>query len=206
MKIDTVTVSIDYSDYLSKIISNKEILDNWLIITHKDDKSTIKLCKDNKLDYIFSTKIYEQAQFAKCKAINEGLEYLNPKNWILHIDSDTKLPNNFNEIIDKHVSDKNIIYGSRRYDLLGNDSSNLIGLPHEGYSVGFFQLWHSSEKNRYTDPGYTNVEGDVEHDESFKKRKILPLHIIDVQNKRVGKNENWYGRGVLGKTRHKFYC
>ncbi len=48
MKIDTVTVSIDYSDYLSKIISNKEILENWLIITHKDDTKTIRICKDNK--------------------------------------------------------------------------------------------------------------------------------------------------------------
>ena len=28
MKIDTVTVSIDYSDYLKKIISNKELLQN----------------------------------------------------------------------------------------------------------------------------------------------------------------------------------
>ena len=47
MKIDTVTVSIDYSDYLKKIISNKELLENWLIITHKDDRKTIKVCKDN---------------------------------------------------------------------------------------------------------------------------------------------------------------
>ena len=47
MKIDTVTVSIDYSDYLKKIISNKELLQNWLIITHKDDNKTIKVCKDN---------------------------------------------------------------------------------------------------------------------------------------------------------------
>ncbi len=205
MKIDAVTVSIDYSDYLLKILSNKEILDNWLIITHKDDKSTIKICKDNKLDYIYSEKIYEKAQFAKCKAINEGLDYLDPHDWILHIDSDTKLPSNFNEIIKKNVNNKDIIYGSRRYDMLGNDTSYLIGMPHEGYSVGFFQLWHSSQKNRYTDPGYTNVEGDVEHDQSFKDRKILPLHIIDVQEIRTEQKLNWYGRGVIGKTRHKFY-
>jgi len=205
MKIDAVTVSIDYSDYLLKILSNKEILDNWLIITHKDDKSTIKICKDNKLDYIYSEKIYEKAQFAKCKAINEGLDYLDPHDWILHIDSDTQLPSNFNEVINKYVDNKNIIYGSRRYDLLGNDTSRLMGLPHEGYSVGFFQLWHSSQKNRYTDPGYTNCEGDVEHDKSFKDRKILPMHIIDVQEKRTDKKNNWYGRGVIGKTRHKFY-
>ena len=68
------------------------------------------------------------------------------------------------------VKEKDTIYGSRRFDERGNDSSILMGLPHIGYSVGFFQLWHSSEKNRYTDPGYKNVEGDVEHDRSFKKR------------------------------------
>ena len=52
MKIDAVTVSIDYSDYLLKIISNKEILNSWLIITHKDDSKTINICKDNNLIYI----------------------------------------------------------------------------------------------------------------------------------------------------------
>lgn len=205
MKIDAVTVSIDYSDYLSKIIFNKEILENWLIVTHKDDKKTTRLCKENKLNYIYSQKIYENAQFAKCKAINEGLEYLNPRDWILHIDSDTLLPSDFNDIIKKYVKDKTIIYGSRRYDDKGNDTSIAMGSPHIGYSVGFFQLWHSSQKNRYTDPGYTNVEGDVEHDQSFKDRKILPLNIIDVQDKRDNKQLNWFGRGALGKVRHKFY-
>lgn len=205
MRIDAVTVSIDYSDYLSQIISNKEILDNWLIITHKDDSRTIKLCKDNKLNFILSKKIYENAQFAKCKAINEGLDYINPTDWILHIDSDTKLPGDFNDVIKKHVNNKNIIYGSRRYDYSGNDTSIAMGSPHQGYSVGFFQLWHSSEKNRYTDPGYTNTEGDVEHDRSFKDRKILPLNIIDVQEQRTNKKINWYGRGPIGKARHKLY-
>ena len=99
MKIDTVTVSIDYSDYLSKIISNKEILENWLIITHKDDTKTIRVCKDNKLDYICSENIYKNAQFAKSKAINEGLDYLNPQHWILNIDSDILLPKNLNQIL-----------------------------------------------------------------------------------------------------------
>lgn len=205
MRIDTVTVSIDYSDYLQEIISNKEILDNWLIVTHKDDSKTIKICRDNSLDYIYSSKIYDNAQFAKSKAINEGLDYIKPTDWIMHIDSDTKLPDNFDDIINKYVNDKTTIYGSRRYDEQGNDTSKLMGLPHTGYSVGFFQLWHSSERARYIDVGYTNTEGDVEHDHSFNKRKILPLHIIDVQEKRSNQKVNWYGRGVLGKTRHKRY-
>ena len=133
MKIDTVTVSIDYSDYLKKIICNKELLENWLIITHKDDRKTIKVCKDNKLNFIFSEKIYKNAQFAKCKAINEGLDYIKPKNWILHIDSDVLLPKNLNKILLDEVKEKDTIYGSRRFDERGNDSSILMGLPHIGY-------------------------------------------------------------------------
>ena len=205
MKIDAVTVSIDYSDYLSKIISNKEIINNWLIITHKDDTKTINICKDNKIEYIYSEKIYQNAQFAKCKAINEGLEKITPVDWILHLDSDIKLPENFYDVIDEHVNDKTTIYGSRRYDDDGNDTSIMMGLPHPGWSVGFFQLWHSSEKNIYTDPGYTNTEGDVEHDRSFEKRFILPLNLIDVQEIRNNPKLNWYGRGPIGKVRHKFY-
>jgi len=204
MKIDAVTVSIDYSDYLEKIISNKELLDNWLIVTHKDDKKTIKVCKDNKLNFIYSEKIYENAIFAKSKAINEGLNYLKPNDWILQLDSDAKLPSNFRTIIDKNVKDKSIIYGSRRYDEMGNDIGIVTGMPYKG-AVGFFQLWHSSEKNRYTETEHINAEGDVDHDKSFKNRHILPLNIIDIQDKRTNKRVNWYGRGILGKTRHKFY-
>ena len=204
MKIDAVTVSIDYSDYLQKIISNKELLDNWLIVTHKDDKKTIKVCKDNKLNFIYSQKIYENAVFAKSKAINEGLEHLNPDDWILQLDSDAKLPDNFKTVISENVKNKNIIYGSRRYDDMGNDIGIITGMPYKG-AVGFFQLWHSSAKNRYTLTEHTNAEGDVDHDQSFEDRCILPLHIIDVQDKRTNKRVNWYGRGIIGKTRHTFY-
>ena len=83
MKIEAVTVCIDYSHYLSKVISNKDKIDRWVIVTHESDKDTIQLCVDNDIEYVCSKKIFKNAKFAKGRAINEGLEILHKKDWIL---------------------------------------------------------------------------------------------------------------------------
>ena len=56
MTIDAITISIDYSDHLESIISNKDLLDRWLIVTHANDNKTIGVCKKYDLEYICSTR------------------------------------------------------------------------------------------------------------------------------------------------------
>ena len=93
--INAVTVCINFSHYLKHCISNKRFFKRWVIVTHKDDKETIKLCKKNNLEYIFSKKIYERV-FFKGAAINEGFDYLGKdKEWYCHIDADVLLNDNF---------------------------------------------------------------------------------------------------------------
>ncbi len=116
-KIEAITVSINYSDYLSQIISNKEKLDRWIIVTHEDDSDCIKVCEDNDIEYICSKRIYEDGSyFAKGKAINEGLELLDKDSWILHVDSDICLPDDFREIVQDNLNNKEKLYWNRRYD------------------------------------------------------------------------------------------
>ena len=51
--INAVTVCVNFSHYLKHCISNKKYFKRWVIVTHKDDTDTIKLCKDNDLEYVF---------------------------------------------------------------------------------------------------------------------------------------------------------
>jgi hypothetical protein len=200
MNIDAITVSIDYSDYLEQIVTNRDKFSRWLIVTHQSDSKTIELCKKYDLEYICSKEIYaDGACFAKSRAINEGILHLNPQDWLCVIDSDSLLPNDFNCVVEQHVSDKNTIYGCKRY----NDSRFLY---FEDYCrpAGFFQLWHTSKCCDYYVGDMTNAEGDIQHSNRFEVCEILPINIKDLQIEGDWK-ANWFGRGPIGKTRHKIY-
>ena len=204
MHIDAITVSIDYSDYLERIVDNKNKFNRWLIITHWSDKKTIEICKKYELEYIFSKEIYSNGScFAKSKAINEGIRHLNPTDWLCVIDSDSLLPNDFNEIIHQYVHDKETIYGCKRHNIDGtlkieNKFAYYI------WPAGFFQLWHSSKFCDYYVGDMTNAEGDIQHKNRFDKCELLPIQLIDLQTE-LNWKANWYGRGPIGKTRHKLY-
>ena len=93
--IHAVTVCVNFSHYLKYCISNKRFFKRWVIVTHEDDKETIKLCKKHDLEYIFSKKIYTRT-FNKGAAVNEGFNYLGKdKEWYCHIDADVLLNENF---------------------------------------------------------------------------------------------------------------
>jgi hypothetical protein len=204
MIIDAITISIDYSDYLEQIVSNKNKFNRWLIVTHWSDKKTIEICKKYELEYIFSEEIYaDGACFAKSRAINEAIRYLNPQDWLCVIDSDSLLPNDFNSVIETNVHDKETIYGCKRHNI---DSTLKIENKFEYYiwPAGFFQLWHTSKFRDYYVGNMTNAEGDIQHKNRFNKCELLPLQLIDLQTEFDWK-ANWYGRGPIGKTRHKLY-
>jgi hypothetical protein len=175
MKIEAVTVSINFSDYLREIVRNKSLLDRWLIITHKDDKDTINLCKSFKLEYMLTKKIYENnAQFAKGKAINEGLQCLDRDDWILHLDSDILLPQNFRKYLNNISLDTHTMYWTDRYRKDGSRVHRSVS------ALGFFQLWHSSETKVYPEQSHNAGYDDLLHRDFFendKSRKLKKLFI-----------------------------
>jgi hypothetical protein len=204
--IDAVTVSIDYSDYLESILSNKDQLNRWVIVTHRSDKRTINLCKEHGLEYILSCNIYaDQSPFAKGRAINEGLAYLQPQNWILQLDSDILLPKSFKENTSNLVLDKNCIYGSKREDTEGNIIQEVTpyGYLVNNEALGYFQLWHSSKYTDYIETSKTASQDDSDHLRRFKKSSFFNFNVVDVSNERC---VNHNGRGVLGKRRYLLYA
>ena len=181
MNITTITVCIDFCKWLKKCISNKELLSRWIIVTHASDLETINFCKDNNIEYILSKRIFEHDNlFAKGKAINEALNIVNNAEYILSLDADILLPKNFNEILSNYVNDKSYLYGCRRYDnnekCIDQDSHNNKVMPY-----GFFQLWHTSQKNKYSELSDNAIVDDWIFSLSFKeKTKILPLKCKNV--------------------------
>jgi hypothetical protein len=204
--IDAVTVSIDYSDYLENILSNRHQLNRWIIITHKSDKKTINLCKEYNLEYILSRNIYaDRSPFAKGRAINEGLTYLQPLNSILQLDSDILLPETFREDISVLVLDKNTIYGAKREDIEGNVIQEVtpLGYPVNNETLGYFQLWHSSKYTDYIENSKTASQDDSDHLRRFEKSSFLNFNVKDISNERCVNHD---GRGVLGKRRYLLYA
>ena len=193
MKIEAVTVSINYSDYLSQIISNKEKLDRWLIVTHEDDSDCINLCKKNNLEYFFSKKIYENAYFARGTAVNEALPILDRDDCIFQLDSEILLPDNFRNVVDKNCIDKTVMYWSRRYYKSGKEMKWIVEEVEEGevMGLGFFQMWHSSKRKDYPTISDTAGWDDIYMRDSFDNIVELPLKCIDVCG--------YYGQDHFGK-------
>lgn len=163
MKIEAVTVCVDYSHYLKQVISNKNKLDRWVIVTHESDLDTIQLCKKENIEFVLSKKIFKNAKFAKGTAINEGLVVLEKNDWILHIDADQLLPENFREVLTHECKSTEKLYGAYRYhengekfpptrlDLVKKSKEGKVikYIKHLYIPIGYFQLWHSSKFTEY---------------------------------------------------------
>jgi len=203
--IDAITVCVDYSDHLKKVLSNKKFFDSWTIVTHMSDKKTISLCKENNLTYICSDRIYSDgAKFAKGRAINDGLSKMNSKNWVLHIDSDTLLPDNFREYINAFELEMDCIYGCERIELDGRSISEVTPemLPISNEVIGFFQLWHSSFASDYPEKSDNAAHDDFDHFKRFEKFKFFDFKSIDVSGERC---KNHDGRGPVGRRKYLIY-
>ena len=191
-KIEAITISVNYSDYLSQCISNKEKLDRWIVITQEDDLDCIKVCEDNDIEYICSKRIYEDGSyFAKGKAINEGLELLDKDGWILHLDSDIKLPSNFRDVVKNNCFDKTALYWTKRYYKNYKEMKWITPDGTELQACGFFQLWHNSKRKDY--PSYSNTASwdDMYMRDSINHLIKLPLKCVDVSG--------YYGRHHFGR-------
>ena len=177
MKIEAVTVCIDFADKLKKIVVNNHKLDNWVIATHESDKETIKVCENNDINYILSERVFDNAQFAKGRAINDALKVLDKNDWLLHIDADQLLPFNFREVCENECKDKSKMYKCDRVTThgktmeYGHRSSARIEMSsnrkmkfrpsRNKIPIGFFQLWHSSVRCVYDEESTTGDKDDI---------------------------------------------
>lgn len=173
IKVEAVTVCVDYSDFLSKVaIFNHHHFDRWLVITKKDDNKTRHVCRHLGIDVLQTDD--GGTDFNKGRMIERGLQHLSSDGWRLHIDADIALPSHFRrflkiaELQEDHIYgvDRIMVQSRQQWDrLLASGYLNAgqhtyhhtIRFP-EGFTlgsrwvsnvsgyvpIGFFQLWHSS--------------------------------------------------------------
>jgi hypothetical protein len=115
MKIEAVTVCIGYSHYLEQIIENRHEVDRWVIVTHKDDVMTRRLCRKHDIETVLTERVFQNASFAKGRAVNDGLKVLDKDAWILHTDSDMLLPKNMKKEMEDYLDPKCLNYTIRRF-------------------------------------------------------------------------------------------
>lgn len=191
LKLNAVTICVDYGDFLIHAVQNKVCFDRWMIVTVPQDEETIQICKDHDLEYCFSDRLLTDGGFHKGKAINDGLEELKSDGWVCNIDSDTLLmAESFNQII-KEVSltPDNLIGVHGRYQidsvaklhsLKGKTRIHSSQLDHINMLIGYFQMWHTDRREFYPEEWHHAGGDDILMKESFHRKdwRFLPTYVI----------------------------
>ena len=226
MKIEAVTVSIDYSPWLRKVVSNKDKFDRWVIVTHESDKDTIRVCEDNGLEYVLTERVFKDAWFAKGRAINDALAVVDGDDWLVNIDGDIMLPNNFQYNARAYATNQDAIYGIVRETsegrLMRSDFARRVARIADGKVVnnriikmfapiGYFQMWHSSKRRWYDEKSKTGAVDDLSFAMSFRPEvpirsyrenwQMLPIRCTDVDGEQGHFREHYYGLRNLDKIK-----
>ncbi len=188
MKIEAVSVCLNYADFLEQTIRvNQSLFDDWIVVTSQADAATISVCTRYGVRTAFCPYFAHGEKFAKALAINIGLAHLKLEDWVLHLDADTALPRNARKHLANVDLDPSCIYGIDRVDCPSFEDwqsylvdpnlyekhyfyhgprdwpvgSRVGHFDYGGYApIGFFQLWNrASGITRYP-----SVQGwDAEH-------------------------------------------
>lgn len=189
--LEALTISVNYSEYLERIISNRKFFDRWVVMTSEKDEKTLALCAKHDIEAFPIKNYYEMGKmFPKGRIVNEGFTHLSKDTWIIHIDSDILLPEGSREIIENECVDKEFFYTvtGRFLEHEQRYKENVFRCE------GFFQLFHSSEMHPYgiwsDDAGWDDCRF-VKYWWDKKKACIIP-GLIPIHFGPI--NTNWLGK------------
>lgn len=179
-KLEGIIVCKDYSDFLSITLPiNKIHFDNVLIVTSLEDIETQELCKKEGVEFVIYQDFNKNgAKFNFGGARSYGLQNLKYNDWVIILDGDIIMPNNFRELFNIEIEDINKFYGSyRRFIPSLEDYKNLKNglktkdefLAIEGSGCGFWQCFnlnsdiaqHYGISNLYRD-SYSAEQVDID--------------------------------------------
>ena len=119
MKLQAITVCVNYSDFFIFSIENRKLFDKWIVITDMEDWKTRELCKKYNLTCVSTDVFYKFGVFNKFAAINEGLKLIDDDAWVLFIDGDIVLHPQTRRVLESLSLDKTCIYGMDRINAKG---------------------------------------------------------------------------------------
>jgi FkbM family methyltransferase len=199
-KIEAIIVCKNYSDYLKITLPlNKKHFDNIVIVTSADDVGTQDLCQKHNVNYIIYNDFNKNnAKFNFGGARSYGLQNLKYNDWVIIMDGDIIMPNNFRELFNLDKNDINKFYGSyRRFvpsirdysDLINNIKSIHEFEAIEGSGCGFFQCinLNSVTANHY---GLANLYRD-----SYSAEEV-DIDFLKLWCPLIGKDPNLVRTGI----------
>jgi hypothetical protein len=175
VRIEAVTVCVDYADFLAETAAqNRGLLDRWIIVTSRTDEATVDLCHRLNLECIRTDNFFRDgAEFNKGRAVDRGLAMLGHDDWLLHLDADIALPTDFRESLLDADLDSECLYGADRHMLMGWDEwqkwkqagstrayhcyqktaqwpvgARWTDIRYGYVPIGYFQLWNESADTR----------------------------------------------------------
>lgn len=120
MKLQAVTVSVNYSDFLvHSLKANKKLFDKWVIVTDTKDNKTKELCDSHGVVCIQTDVFYKNARFNKYAGINEGLKHIDKDAWVVFLDSDIILQSDTPRVLRELHLDITRLYGIDRLNITG---------------------------------------------------------------------------------------
>ena len=173
MRIEAVTVSVGYADFLShSLLFTAKAFDHLVVVTTPEDRETQRVCSFHDVHCVTTDVFNKNGEpFNKGAGINVGLKNLSLSDWVAHIDADIVLPPFARRVLNRLPLDPACVYGIDRMNVVGwNEWSSFLASPrpfhesdsilHLGYfpvgarlvrdvfdgyvPIGFFQLWNPS--------------------------------------------------------------
>lgn len=209
--IEAVVTCVNYADYLACTLPHlASWVDRVVVVTSLSDWETVKVIDSVPKTIKVQTDAFftDGTPFAKGRAINQGMVFLDLRGWLLITDADmlfTKpIDVNTLDTTCLHTVERRAVIGRQAYEqvLKGEDvSSHTIPMVYHNKTVipsGYCQLWHYPTKPQaYPEASATAAKDDMLLSRSWhrSKRRIIPtyraFHLEMPANKKAA---NWWGR------------
>lgn len=146
-----IIISVEYGDILELTLPhNREFFSEVLVVSIDSDKKTHQVCADNDVPVYCTDAFYRKnAVFNKFAALEEGLDVLGRKDWMLILDSDILIP----KLRPAFTPREGNLYTPHRriWDPLPNEvpeerlwRTKRRTLANEEFA-GYFQLFHAND-------------------------------------------------------------
>lgn len=209
MKIECVCVSTNHDDFLDVVIPlNKNHFDNYIIVTKEEDKKTIAICEKYNITCNLSNLFHKnRAKFNRGAVYNETFTQLQYNDWVVLIDSDIVLVNNFRSYFEYMNSE--CFFGARRRDVPTKKIFNRClkdpklldnQVLFRGFGYGFLQIFNyqSFVFQRSLPFAYPETFDSGECDWQFRNKWGDIVYNPDFNiNEHQEKNVNDFSTGLL---------
>lgn len=199
-KIDIIIVSVNYNDFLPITLKSIPKEFTVTVVTSKDDKECQLICNKIGVNCVVSDRLYENgAVFNKGKAINDGIKSIQNPEWILLLDADIYLKDDFlNVVSSTNLPSQDLIICKRLiiddYDtFLKWKNGENVGTMERAKGYGFFHLFNikSAKKKPIFPENYNDASfSDLEFRDMFNSKKELDTYVVHLGPT----HQNWTGR------------